>query len=433
MRKISLLVIGLFLITRTAYSQSDSTLVQANQFFNFFIGGDIEKAYPYFDNEFQSKVSFEQIKSLRRQFLTSYGDFKSVIKTSPYTQKNVKYVLLTVAFDRAKPVFALTINTENKIAGLFTTAENYITKYTDPNYVKKDSYLEENIAIETGEFKLPGLLTRPKVGENYPVVVLIHGSGPQNMDEQTGNLKPFRDLALGLAAKGIATIRYDKRTRIYGKKSTAAGQNIGVKEEVIDDATSAILFAQKLNKVNPKKVVLLGHSLGAQLAPEIALNNKLLSGIIMLAAPARTIGEMLNEQFRYLIKDSAALAQNLKLAAEIAHADTIKNQNKVLLGANASYFTELNKLNQVLTAKKLTSPILILQGERDYQVTITDLNIWKKAIGNSKNVVIKSYPKLNHSFTEGEGASSSPAEYNIPANIPEYVIIDISNFIHSNL
>jgi len=158
-----------------------------------------------------------------------------------------------------------------------------------------------------------------------------------------------------------------------------------------------------------------------------------LSGIIMLAAPARTIGEMLNEQFRYLIKDSATLAQNLKLAAEIAHADTIKNQNKMLLGANASYFTELNKRNQVLTAKRLKLPILILQGERDYQVTITDLNIWKKAIGKSKNVVIKSYPKLNHSFTEGEGKLSSPAEYNIPANIPEYVIIDISNFIHSNL
>ncbi|WP_231425671.1 MULTISPECIES: alpha/beta fold hydrolase [Pedobacter] len=433
MHKLTLFLISFLLFTRVAYSQSDSTLVQANQFFNSFISGDMAKAYPYFDKEFQSKVSIEKIKSLQEQFLTSYGSFNSIIKASTYTQKNINYVLLTVAFDRAKPVFALTLNDQNKIAGLFITAENYIIKYTDPLYVKKDSYIEENIFIETGDFKLPGLLTKPKVGANYPVVVLIHGSGPQNMDEQTGNLKPFRDLALGLAAKGIATVRYDKRTRIYGSKSVADGKNVGVKEEVIDDASSAILFASKLNNSKLKKVVLLGHSLGAQLAPEIALNNELLSGIVMLAAPARPIGEMLNEQFRYLVKDSVALAANLKLAGQIAHADTIKNQNKLLMGANASYFTDLNKRNQVSTAKKLKLPMLILQGERDYQVTLTDLNIWKKAIGKSKNVVIKSYPKLNHSFTEGEGKLSNPAEYNIPANIPEYVIIDISNFIHNNL
>jgi len=432
-RSVSLFIISSLLFTKVCFSQSDSTLVQANQFFNYFINGNIDKAYPYFDDEFKAKVSFEQIKSLQKQFLSSYGNFISINKTSPYTQNNIKYVLLTVAFDRAKPVFALTLNNKNKIAGLFTTATNYNVKYTDPNYVKKDSYLEETIAIETGEFRLPGLLTRPKVGENYPVVVLIHGSGPQNMDEQTGNLKPFRDLALGLASKGIASIRYDKRTRVYGIKSAPAGQNIGVEDEVINDALSAIKYAGNVKGVNAKKVFLLGHSLGAQLAPVIATGHQSLAGILLLAAPARPIGVVLSEQFRKLVKDSATLATNLKMATQITHADTIKNQDKVLLGATASYFTELNKMDQVSIAKKLKLPILILQGERDYQVTLTDVNIWKEQLGKAQNVVIKSYPKLNHAFTEGDGALSEPGEYYIPANIPEYVINDLTNFINNKL
>ncbi|RZL53171.1 MAG: hypothetical protein EOO93_21260, partial [Pedobacter sp.] len=77
MHKLTLFLISFLLFTRVAYSQSDSTLVQANQFFNSFISGDMAKAYPYFDKEFQSKVSIEKIKSLQEQFLTSYGSFNS--------------------------------------------------------------------------------------------------------------------------------------------------------------------------------------------------------------------------------------------------------------------------------------------------------------------------------------------------------------------
>jgi len=72
---------------------------------------------------------------------------------------------------------------------------------------------------------------------------------------------------------------------------------------------------------------------------------------------------------------------------------------------------------------------LILQGERDYQVTLKDLDIWKNELGKKKNVTIKSYPKLNHVFTEGEGKLSTPAEYQIAANIPVYVIDDLISWI----
>ncbi len=98
--------------------------------------------------------------------------------------------------------------------------------------------------------------------------------------------------------------------------------------------------------------------------------------------------------------------------------------------AGGKYWLYLCNYNQVEEAKKITVPILILQGERDYQVTMKDFQIWKQELKEKRNVSFRSYPKLNHLFLEGEG-KSFPGEYQYAGNIPEYVIEDISVWIHS--
>ena len=72
--------------------------------------------------------------------------------------------------------------------------------------------------------------------------------------------------------------------------------------------------------------------------------------------------------------------------------------------------------------------MLILQGERDYQVTMEDFAGWKKALESRKDVTFISYPKLNHLFMEGEG-KSIPAEYSTPGNVAVAVIDDIVKWI----
>ena len=72
--------------------------------------------------------------------------------------------------------------------------------------------------------------------------------------------------------------------------------------------------------------------------------------------------------------------------------------------------------------------MLILQGERDYQVTLEDLAGWKTYLSGQSNVEFKTYPKLNHLFLEGEG-KSAPAEYLDPGHVPVYVIDDIARWI----
>jgi fermentation-respiration switch protein FrsA (DUF1100 family) len=427
MKKIGFIIL-LLLCGSLVNAQSDSLAVKSSIFFNLFIDSKAE-AYSYFAEEFKSKVSADQILALPQQFALKFGKFNRLDKAAPLKRNGLDYVLLNTSFELANPLFVLTFDQHGKIVGLFVQKENLKATYKDPAYVNSTQYKEEKITIETGEFKLPGIFTKPATGSNFQVIILVHGSGPGDKDGSSGNNKLFRDLALGLATKGIATIRYDKRTKIYGAKSAPTGVMVTIKEEVTDDVLSAVKLAETLPAVDAKNIYVLGHSLGAMLAPKIATENKALAGIILMSGPARTLGATLKDQFNYLIQDKDALAAQLALADEIEHAATIKDQNKFLLGAPVAYFTNLNAYDQVQTAKKLKLPILVLQGDRDYQVTLKDLAIWQSALAKNKNVTIKSYPKLNHIYTEGEGILSSPAEYETPSNVPVYVIDDLANWI----
>ena len=100
----------------------------------------------------------------------------------------------------------------------------------------------------------------------FPAVVLIHGSGPHDRDETIGPNKPFRDLADGLASRRIAVLRYEKRTRHHGGKML--GTTVTIKEEVLDDAVAAAELLRQTPGLDPKRVFVVGHSLGAMLAPK---------------------------------------------------------------------------------------------------------------------------------------------------------------------
>src|SRR5579875_3559777 len=114
---------------------------------------------------------------------------------------------------------------------------------------------EEKVVIgaETNH-TLNGMLSIPVEANGlFPAVVLVHGSGPSDMDEKVGNNYPFRDLAEGLSEKGIAVLRYDKRTFVYGKQMKN-DIGISVKEETIEDAILAAEFLRNDSRIDPNAV-----------------------------------------------------------------------------------------------------------------------------------------------------------------------------------
>ena len=106
------------------------------------------------------------------------------------------------------------------------------------------------VVVETDTFRLPATFLAPQGVEKAPCVVLIHGSGPNDRDETVGPNKLFRDLADSLAAHGVASLRYDKRTRCYGAASVPAGRSLDYDVEVVDDALSALRLAAAQPVVN---------------------------------------------------------------------------------------------------------------------------------------------------------------------------------------
>ena len=288
------------------------------------------------------------------------------------------------------------------------------SNYQNPPYGDESHVTEIPLVIGNKPYLLKGILTLPKAGEHFPVIILVHGSGPHDMDETIGNNKPFKDLALGLAELGIATFRYDKRTHAYGTKLATIKDSITIDNEVTEDACAAIQSISNIKDIDSNRIYLLGHSLGGMIAPRIAERSTQLAGIIVMAGNSRPLQEVVKDQFDYLLGPNS----------KSADAKTLR------LGLSDGYWASLDAYNQTQTAQKLNCKQLYLQGEADYQVTMKDFNGWKTALSSKPTVSFQSFPKLTHLMTAitREGLSL-PSDYEKDGHVDLIVIQTIKNWI----
>ena len=376
---------------------SDSSRATADEAFDELISRDFSALSGRFAPETKGAATAEKLSKSISPALESFGRLKSG-RPEPQVTKVQGYEVYSypAQFENTRISVVISLNSQRYLAGLFLSP-------SQPEPPKPGE-----LAVTNGDIKLPATLTVPDGNGPFPAVVLVHGSGPGDRDETVGANKPFRDLADGLAKHGIATLRYVKRTRQYPLNGV-----VTVKDEVIDDALNAVALAESQPRIDPERIFLLGHSLGANLAPRIAEAGKTISGVIMMAGSVRPILEVAKDQLEYL-KAPPDTLQSLKSSAP------------------PSYWEDLDAYDPVATAQRLDIPVFIIQGERDYQVTMKEFDLWKSGLQGRENVILKSYPKLNHLFLEGEG-KSLPAEYNKPGHIPDYVYSDIADFINSTV
>ncbi len=294
---------------------------------------------------------------------------------------------------------------------------------------------EHDTVVVTGKIRLPATLSIPAGVAGAPAVVLVHGSGPNDRDETVGANKPFRDLAAGLSARGIVVLRYEKRSR--AAPFSFMGRSFTVDDEVVDDARSAVALLRGLPEVDSGRVVVLGHSLGGMLAPRIGLLEPSLAGLVILAGATRPLTDMMEEQFAYLRSlpgtdtvafDRAIAPMRPSFAAVRALTIADSSSRALLLGAPAAYWLDLAAYDPVATAARLPMPILVLQGGRDYQVTMVDFNAWQVGLAGDTAVEFLEYPALNHLFIAGSGPSS-PAEYGVAGHVDQQAITDIADWI----
>ena len=396
---------------------------------------NLDVAYTYFSQLMKSQFSLNQFQTTWDTITSLYGNFESIKDTSESVEDGYDIVFVNCTFSNGYYIiFKIVFYDSKEIEGFWTERIDTIISYTKPDYVNTSSFSEYEITIGTDPWELPGTISIPNGDGLFPCIILVHGSGPNDRDETIGPNKPFKDIAWGLASNGIAVLRYDKRTKIYSNE-IASDLNFTVKEEVINDALAAFDFLRNYEKIDSKNISVLGHSLGAMMAPKIASIQQNISKIIMLAPPARPLEDLIYNQTIYLAEVDGIIDENESIAIkEIEDAiEKIKTLNfsedEQVLNAYKAYWEYLKNYDQVEVAKALDLPIFILQGKRDYQVTYEDdFFIWNSSISNKSNVLLKAYTNLNHLFMPSN-ETSIYTEYFEEDHVVVEVINDIIDFI----
>lgn len=346
------------------------------------------------------------------------------------TQGRYRMVKIPLHHARGTLDAIVTLDAQDRVAGLLLQPR---TPAAPPAQAAPAGVEERAFSVGDGERALPGTLAMPAGAGPFPAVVLVHGSGPQDRDESIGPNRPFLDIAHGLAAQGIAVLRYDKRTR--ARPQDYATGEFTVDDEATDDAVAALAALRATPGIDPDRVFVFGHSLGAMLAPRIAARSPGTAGAILFAAPSRPLLDVLVEQVSAMAARDGRVSDTerdaiARLESGIARirADEDVPATEAPLAQSTAYWRSIEAVDPVADARALGKPFLVLHCGRDIQVGERDRDGWRLAFASSPRVTLKDYPALSHLGIAGEGAGSL-ADYQQAGHVDARLIADVAAWI----
>lgn len=392
--------------------------------------GRYAAAHASFSPDMAKAVDAAQLQAIWESLPRQFGAFGHRGSASVQQRDGMTVVTIPLAFDRGTLDARIAIDGHGKVAGFLIQPAP-----PPPPVARADLPTREVSFAPPGRSTLPGTVLLPKGKGPFPAVVFVHGSGPNDRDETVGGTRVFRDLAEGLAERSIASLRYDKRTKVHPDEFKGA---FSIDDETTDDAVAAVAFLRTQPGIDPQRIYVVGHSQGAMMAPKIAQEARAqVRGLVLMAAPARHLEDILVDQNEYMAhlqgapdaKIQARLDALIKAVAAVKSitAATPPSQ-RMLLDLPASYWRSLANYDDVEVARALTQPLLILQGARDFQVTAPDWKRWRDAFGHDPRASFRTYPALSHLFVAGKGPGSL-AEYAAPAHVDPQVIANIARWI----
>jgi len=290
---------------------------------------------------------------------------------------------------------------------------------------------EKSAVVKGPAGDLAAVLTVPPSEKPVPGVLMLSGSGPNDRDETIGPNKPFRDIARGLADRGVATLRFDKRTVTLKDASKAST----IRDEYVVDALEALKLLRATPGVDPSRTFVLGHSLGTLAAPLVAKEAGGTRGLLLLAGPARPADALIHDQLAFQMKlsgqDAATIeSETTQIAKAFERLRRDPTDTTAILGAPAAYWRDLLKLDLASLVAESKLPALVLQGEKDVQVSKTlDFDVLRARLGEGGGrFSYRSFPALNHLFipVEGEGTGK---EYGIAGHVDPAVSRAIAEWI----
>lgn len=435
MRILSILFLMLFV--QTANAQVSKS--QVSDLVQYLDTRQYEKVLETVDSSLMEEVSAYEFKMAWEGMLQSLGKF---IDTIDFQQENIGFKQVWnvgLAFEKDSIDLAFYFTESGKLSGFFQRSYADKQPYELPDYTKATDFVEIPFVLYSKGYRLPGILTvSAKSKSPTPLLILAHGSGANSKDEKMGPNPVFKDLAYGLASQGVSTFRYDKRSLVYGAKMCSNPDSFTVYEEVIEDILSAIdTFSQDARF---KGIFVLGHSLSGYLIPRVAEKRPGLNGVISAAGPARPLHTLVLEQYNYFQSidedpdDWIYPIKQLQRKIEYMESEEFSysaDAESLPLNLPAAYWMDLKNYDPVKIAREAGLPVLVLQGEKDYQVLMSDFNLWKTGLKDCAKCRFISYKNLGHGFFVGADVPGGK-QYNKVDHVRKDVIKDIAKFIKAN-
>ena len=423
-------------MTRTAPVPTGLAVLEKAQ------AGHFAEIRDMFAPELRALVPAETLQAAWADALSRNGPVSSAgAPVSEPAGAGLVMVKIPITFERGELTMVVQVSGEGWLTGLQlapAAAATPIEPWEPPPYADPETFDEQDVTVGAGPLAVPGTLSLPRQPAPRPAVVLLGGSGPLDRDETIGRNKPLKDLAWGLASRGVAVLRFDKVTYAHPGE---VGQvhDFTVTDEYVPHAVAAVQLLRHHPAVDARRVFVLGHSLGGTAAPRVAAAEPSVAGLVILAGGTQPLHWAAVRQIRYL----AALDPATAAAAQPA-IDAITRQAQLVdspglspstpggelpFGTPAPYWLDLRGYDPAATAAALGKPVLILQGGRDYQATVAeDLAGWKAGLAGQPDVTIRVYDPDNHLFFPGTGPSA-PAEYEPAQHVDPAVVADLAGWL----
>ncbi|KGF07496.1 hypothetical protein HMPREF1634_04405 [Tissierellia bacterium S7-1-4] len=400
-------------------------------------------------DKFKENISEEFKKATEGQDLDVFkmlekelGAYKEIVKTEIETQNGYYLTDSTLQFERGTVDQTIAFNGEMVADGV-----NYLN-------MKKDIVPEEGekeITLDAGTgYPVKGMIKMPK-GEVKAGIVIVDGSGPNDMNMTLGQNKMMKHLSDQLAEKGFAVLRFNKRTYQYGKELAKIGmQNKTlIKDEFIDDAAEGLKTLAKEQGIPTDKLFILGHSQSGSYLPVInETAGNLAKGYIILSGTPTNIAELSKKQLEAVIAEGSENAdenqvemmkQNIKTNDEILKKietmseEELNKPENYPFGIPGVYVKDLMKYDPIKLYNDSKLPVFIRNAEFDKQVPVSEIELWKKGLDKNENDSIEEVKGANHMMQPSDGktklANLITDEYQKDAPIVSSVIDDIAAWI----
>jgi dienelactone hydrolase len=393
--------------------------------------GDFAAIHARFDAKMAAAVSAEQMSQGWTAVQTQIGASQGRGEPIADVRDDGALITIPLRYERGELKAFVAFDAERRVSGFAIRPAQTAARPAAPPPPEDANYAETELRIGDEAGGLPATLSMPKGDGTVAAVVLVHGSGPQDRDQTIGPNKPFLDIARGLAERGIAVLRYEKRTRAR-PQDFADGGTIDL--ETTEDALAAVALLRTQPRIDPKRVFVLGHSLGGMMAPRIGTRDTQIAGLILLAAPSRPLLDILIEQNRRMAvlndgkTDDAESAEIAKLAARIAAVRRGEEVSGVdaPMGLPSGYWRSVEAVDPIAEARATKQPLLLLQGARDLQVVDADWQRWRSAFREDPQTTFKLYETLSHLAIPGEGTLQ---DYATPGHVAPELIADVAAWI----